>query len=184
MGDWIGFLFFSGIAFYAAVKGIREESPWMGLPLLHNGVIAVLFLVRKPARKEDGAGLVLAILAVFCPTGTGGVPSAGIWGLLGLLGLILIFWSLGTLGTSFGLAPADRGLVTGGPYRYIRHPMYLGELVYQAAALGMNISILRIGIFIVFAVLQVARIQREELLIENYPGYAQKVRWRLLFGIW
>jgi len=184
MGDWIGFFFFSGIAVYTLVKGIQEESLWMSLPLLHNGMIAVLFLVRKPARKEDGAGLVLVILAIFWPTGTGVVPYEGVCGILGLVGLTLIFWALGTLGRSFGLAPADRGLVTRGPYRFIRHPMYLGELVYQAAALGMNFSILRIGVFLAFTALQVARIQREERVIENYPGYAQKVRWRLLYGIW
>jgi hypothetical protein len=48
----------------------------------------------------------------------------------------------------------------------------------------MNFSILRIGVFLVFVALQVTRIQREERVIENYPGYAKKVRWRLLYGVW
>lgn len=182
--DWIGFFFFSGIALYAAVKGVQEESPWMLQPTVHNGLIAVLFLIRKPSTKEDGVGLVLALLAIFWPTAAMGVAPSGIWGFLGLFGLTLIFWALGNLGSSFGLAPADRGLVTGGPYRFIRHPMYLGELVYQLAMVGMNFSLLRVGLFLIFSSLQVARILREERLIENYPGYEQKVRWRLIYRIW
>jgi len=81
---------------------------------------------------------------------------------VGLVGLLLIFWALGTLGTSFGLAPADHGLVTGEPYRFIRHPMYLRVLVYQVAGLGINFNLFRIGLFLIFALLQVVRIQCEE----------------------
>ena len=182
--DWIGFCFFSGTAIYAGVKGIREETLWLVLPMVHHGVIAVLFLLRKPAKKEDGLGLILAMLAIFWPTGAGGVVPSGFCGFLGLIGLALIFWALGTLGSSFGLAAADRGLVMGGPYRFVRHPMYLGELVYQGAALCGHFSTRRRSMFLIFVSLQVARIQREERLIETYPQYVEKVRWRLIYGIW
>ncbi len=183
-GDWLGFAFFSAISIYSAVKGIQEESLWLWLPVLHNGIIAVLFLMRRPSTKEDGVGLVMAILAIFCPTSSVGVPLSGIWGILGVFGLVLIFWAIGALGRSFGLAPADRGLVTGGPYRIIRHPMYLGELIYQAAALGMKPGLVQLGLFLILVFLQAARIIREEQIIEDYQGYKRKVCWRLLIGIW
>lgn len=92
------------------------------------------------------------------------------YGFFGLVGLILIFWALGTLGSSFGLAPADCGLVNRGPYGFISHPMYLGELVYQVAALGINFNIIRIALLLILTDLEGARIQREERMIENYPG--------------
>ena len=66
----------------------------------------------------------LGLVAAFLPS----IPLSGPlpWYLLapGLLGYALILWSLGTLGTKFGIAPADRGLTAQGPYRFIRHPLY------------------------------------------------------------
>jgi len=169
---------------YTIAQGISQGSLWMGVTALHNGLIAILFLLRKPAVKEDSKGLILVLLVLSCPTGTSGIPGSGIWGILGLAGLSIIFWSLVSLGRSFGLAPADRGLVSKGPYRFIRHPMYLGELVYQAASLGVDLNVVRISLFGVFFLLQVARILREEKVVTNYPAYTQKVRWRLFYGIW
>jgi len=183
-GDWIGFLFFGAVAGFAVGRGISLGSPWMGVTALHNGLIAILFLLRKPAVKEDNKGLILVLLVLSWPAGASGNPVSGFWGVIGLAGLIVIFWSLVTLGRSFGLAPADRGLVTGGPYRFIRHAMYLGELVYQAAVLGKDLNAVRISLFLGFILLQVVRILREEKVISNYSAYTKAVRWRLFYGIW
>ena len=43
-----------------------------------------------------------------------------------------------TLGRSFGLLPAARGLVTSGPYRVVRHPIYLGYLITHLAFVAAN----------------------------------------------
>ena len=43
-------------------------------------------------------------------------------------GVVFTVWALWCLGRSFGVAPADRGLVQCGPNRLVRHTMYLGEL--------------------------------------------------------
>jgi protein-S-isoprenylcysteine O-methyltransferase Ste14 len=43
-----------------------------------------------------------------------------------------------TLGKRFGVRPALRGLVTRGPYRVVRHPLYLS---YVIAAIGFNLQV-------------------------------------------
>ena len=109
------------------------------------------------------------------------------WYLLlqGLAGYGLILWSLVTLGKRFGIAPADRGIISRGPYRFVRHPMYLGELIFRAALLFSSYNLaLDIVLIITLAAIQCLRIIREEKSISGYGCYARIVQWRLLPGIW
>jgi protein-S-isoprenylcysteine O-methyltransferase Ste14 len=99
----------------------------------------------------------------------------------GLLGWI---WALFTLGRSFGIVAADRGLVAHGPYRLVRHPIYAFELLfflgYFAAVPTLEVAVI-VGIW---TLLQCVRIVREEKIIGGYAEYAQTVRWRLAPFIW
>ena len=105
--------------------------------------------------------------------------------LLALPGYALILWSLAFLGPRFGVAPADRGLVTGGPYACLRHPMYLGELLLRTAfvftAQDRFLALLATAALVI---IQVERIRREEDIIAGYAQYQEKVRWRLLPYVW
>jgi protein-S-isoprenylcysteine O-methyltransferase Ste14 len=84
----------------------------------------------------------------------------------------------------------DRGhqVVTTGPYRYVRHPGYLGNIVAwpcAALAIGSWWALLPAGIIIVLYVIRTAledRTLQEEL--EGYAEYTQQVRYRLAPGIW
>jgi protein-S-isoprenylcysteine O-methyltransferase Ste14 len=84
----------------------------------------------------------------------------------------------------------ERGhhVITNGPYRYIRHPGYAaGSILFFAGGfvLGSWLAVL-IGVAIVLPVLvrtvREDRILREQL--EGYTAYAEKVRYRLLPGVW
>ena len=50
-----------------------------------------------------------------------------------ILGTLFTIWSLATLGRNFGLFPEVRGLVLRGPYRLVRHPVYLAHLCEMLA---------------------------------------------------
>jgi protein-S-isoprenylcysteine O-methyltransferase Ste14 len=107
-------------------------------------------------------------------------------GSLATLGAVLMIWARLSLGRSIGLVPALRSLVTHGPYRYVRHPIYLaGSLIFVANMLSAysprNLAILALGIFW-FALKSVV----EESFLRSDPRYAdymQRVRWRWLPGI-
>ena len=84
----------------------------------------------------------------------------------------------------------DRGhrLVTSGPYAYVRHPAYAVApflLVGGGVALGSWLAAL-IGMLMVLPVLR--RTEREDQVLRErlagYRAYAEKVRYRLLPGVW
>ena len=93
-------------------------------------------------------------------------------------------WALFTLGRSFGVVPADRGLVSHGPYRLVRHPIYAFEALFFATYFYLSPNLYNAVILVVANMLQVIRILREEMIIEGYAEYKTRVRWRILPGIW
>jgi protein-S-isoprenylcysteine O-methyltransferase Ste14 len=97
-----------------------------------------------------------------------------------LVGTAWTMWSLATLGRYFGMLPEVRGLVTRGPYRLVRHPVYVGEIVSAVGLLLAKPSPAIVLIFLVFVGLQFWRTIFEEQALtgvfpEAYPAYASRV---------
>jgi len=183
--DRIGFAFFAFAAIIAGVAAWQSPSILAWLYAFHNLLLAWFYARREPAKKYDRVGLWLGMIAALLPTTVHSGSSPWYLLLPGLAGYGLILWSLATLGKRFGIAPADRGLTSRGPYRFIRHPMYLGELLFRASLLlSSNNLILDLGLFTLLMIIQCVRILREERWISGYLCYAQLVRWRLVPGIW
>lgn len=108
----------------------------------------------------------------------GGVILAG-------LGLLLLWRSHSALGKNFRptleVAP-DQELVTTGPYRYVRHPLYLAFLLMLTSTgfLSSNWFIGVVGVLLI-ASITVVRIPAEEALLsqrfgEGYREYRQRTR--------
>jgi protein-S-isoprenylcysteine O-methyltransferase Ste14 len=79
-------------------------------------------------------------------------------------------------------------VATGGPYRYVRHPGYVGFIVLNLATpliLGSLWALIPAAVmmvlFIVRTALEDATLRKE---LDGYKEYAQKVRYRLVPGIW
>ena len=161
------------------------------LLLLTEGYTLLLVLVARRAQLRDMSPLTIAatMYAAFFfvllePRGTQRlVPElAGV--ALQLAGTLWQFASKLVLGRSFGLLPAQRGLVTAGPYRVVRHPIYLGYLIGHVGFLLVNFSWRNFAVLAVLYAAQVHRMLREEAVLAadnaEYREYQQRVRWRLL----
>jgi protein-S-isoprenylcysteine O-methyltransferase Ste14 len=78
--------------------------------------------------------------------------------------------------------------ISDGPYRFIRHPGYLGQVIFSLAsglALGSLWALIPGGLFAVLLVLRTAledRTLQEEL--QGYKAYTRRVRYRLIPYIW
>jgi len=177
------------LVFNQALNSAFPYSPsTLGLVLI-NTVAMVLFVVRRDAArtggKVDGAIALAGTFSVSLlrdagqlqdahplPTAVQAVALAG-WGV-----------SLLTLGRSFGVVPADRGLVRWGPYAVVRHPVYAFEALFFLGYLIAVPTLRSFAVIPVWAALQVVRIVREERIIEGYDDYRRQVRWRLLPFVW
>ena len=155
---------------------------------LQNGLLTVFFVLRRQAKRTAGAGGFLLALAVtaaswFFRPAPLGTKSLGL--ALELIALPWLIASLLSLGPALGMAPADRGLRTGGMYQIVRHPLYAGELLVALGYVVGNPSLANGLLWLLILAGQLLRIRREErLLSEQYPdaytAYRRRVRWRLL----
>lgn len=107
-------------------------------------------------------------------------------GLVALAGAVVVVRSSRALGrglTPFPRPPADGALVTDGPYRRVRHPLYTGVILF-AAGIGVAFSPLALALAGVLAVLFGLKARVEErFLREAYPdydAYASRTRYRLV----
>jgi protein-S-isoprenylcysteine O-methyltransferase Ste14 len=81
------------------------------------------------------------------------------------------------LDRSFSIAPAKREIVTRGPYKYMRHPMYGGEILSLIGVLIASFSLWNVVIFIIFLASVLWRIRVEENLLGRDVFYAKSVPW-------
>lgn len=132
-------------------------------------------------------GYVLMVAGLLGMIATRNLISTNLLSILLQAGAVaLMIWARVTFGRrSFHLAanPTDGGLVTTGPYRYIRHPIYAAVCLFVAAGAGVYLSASAFGCATVVLAGALLRIfSEEQLLRQRYPGYQDYAArtWRLL----
>jgi protein-S-isoprenylcysteine O-methyltransferase Ste14 len=91
-----------------------------------------------------------------------------------------------TIGRSFGLVPANRGVVASGPYSIVRHPIYAGYLLTHAATLALFPSVWNVAIIVIADTALVFRALAEERVLSadsEYQSYCGRVAWHLVPGL-
>ena len=102
------------------------------------------------------------------------------------LGLLVVIAGKISLGRSFGLIPANRGIVSAGVYRLVRHPIYLGYLITHFAFVAANPTIWNVAVMLTSDIALLARAVCEEGTLardEAYRHYQTRVRWRVVPGL-
>jgi len=165
--------------------------------IVHMMVAAGSFLVRDtPRRKEqDPVGRIVSYAGGFGIFGfvqfatsfkpewlaVTDNPGLGVFGFaLGLLGIFIEIWAVWHLRFSFATEPAARRLVTTGPYRLARHPIYSGGCL---AYIGLLMTHPTMPLFIAltgWAVCIGMRMKYEEAILtqafpEDYADYRRRV---------
>ena len=125
---------------------------------------------------------------------TGGLPAVAQLAALALcvLGYALVVWATASNAffSQIVRIQSERGhtVVRGGPYRYVRHPAYIGAILFELAVpvlLASWPALIISGLSVLLLILRTA-LEDRTLQVEliGYAGYARQVRYRLLPGVW
>lgn len=163
------------------------------LLLASESLVVVLTIVRRPARQVDRSALA-AVLTAVSTIGPMLLRAAGAPGFLpdmvtagmSAVGLSIEIAGKVTLGRSFGLVPANRGVVVRGPYALVRHPIYMGYLLTHVAFLVAHPGLANIALLVVADAALVVRALFEERVLcgdAEYRAYCRRVAWNLVPGV-
>ena len=161
--------------------------------LVSEGLTVALLLFARRAVLRDASPLAIAATALslsfflfFEYSGTSRLIPEWAGAALQTCGIAWQLLAKMTLGRSFGVLPATRGLVTRGPYRVVRHPIYLGYLIGHVGFLLSNFSQQNVLVLALLYAAQTVRMVREEAVLKRgeqgpgYIAYCAAVRWRIV----
>ena len=172
---WLAFMVYWGIAALTAKRSVGI-TPWWRQSLFRGGIVLLIIA----ALHFTGAGRALRAVHVYQAHS---IVLGAIGAALVLAGVGLAVYARVYLGRNWGMPMSRKEepeLVTGGPYAFVRHPIYTGIIL---AILGSAIgeSLVWAVMLIVFAPYFVYSARREEELMceqfpTQYPEYMQRTK--------
>ena len=174
---------------------VVDQGHWFNTIMVASEALVALFiLIRRPSSEvtHSGGDWALAFAATAGPllaqASSSGHPliPQGSGVVLLLFGLACQVWAKLTLRRSFGIIPANRGVKASGPYRFVRHPMYLGYVTVHIGFLLLSPNLWNLVVYGASFTIQIVRIRAEERLLGQDPAYAAfqaRTRYRLLPGV-
>jgi len=186
--DWVGF---AGHLAVAIMMAVRAPSLTIFLlpPVIHMLFAAGSFLIRdRPQRVEQhlrgrmvsyvGAFGMFAFVTVASMARpewlvmTTNTTAVLIGVVLGLLGLGVEIWAIWHLKFAFATEPAARRLVTTGPYRLVRHPIYTGGCLAYVGLLITRPTLPVAIALVIWAICMRLRMRYEEAILSSvFPAY-------------
>jgi protein-S-isoprenylcysteine O-methyltransferase Ste14 len=203
--DWtmqlFGSMWFMLLAVCVAIKiGTSDTDPWPSLLSSYclacfYMLLALLVMKRSPAKAQADGLLprIAAFVGTYLPWTITffGKTDQALPNLVStacvLVGMIMMLVTIRHLGRSFSLVPQARSVVQTGPYRWIKHPLYLAEEIAILGVVLQYLTPVTVILFVLHIGVQVCRIRYEEdLLRRNCPEYSsyEASRWRLIPYIW
>jgi len=173
----------------AAQYGEFLLKPLWAMETLLYVVLIIAFLIRSvPVDRSrglaeialPGVGALLPFVLLFSPPAAIVLKNppfhqAIFWVMT--LSTVFTVWGMWALRRSFSITVEARELVLSGPYRFIRHPIYSGEIAAAAAVTLWRFSWPNIALLAIFTGIQLVRARMEEIKLElNFPEYGEYVR--------
>jgi len=201
MMQLFGGMWFMLLAFGVAIKiGSSGNDPWPSLLssfclATFYVLLALLTMTRSPAKAQADGLLprIAAFVGTYMPWTIAffgktdqALPNLASTACV-LIGMIMMLVTIRHLGRSFSLVPQARNVVQTGPYRWIKHPLYLAEEIAVLGVVLRNPTPLTAVLLVLHIGVQVCRILYEEdLLRRNCPEYSsyEASRWRVVPYVW
>jgi protein-S-isoprenylcysteine O-methyltransferase Ste14 len=165
-----------------------------GLLLLASETLVVIFTVCRRSSSIVDRSLRARVLTALSMLGPPLVRPATVAALapelitvaMSTVGLLVVIGAKMSLGRSFGLMPANRGVVSSGLYRLVRHPIYMGYLITHIGFLAAHPTVWNAITLAIADVALLIRARVEEHTLAQDPAYRDyqtRVRWRVLPGV-
>lgn len=142
---WIGSLVMFFFALIAGYRWYTSGLIFFALLVVRDLAASWFLISRRPSTNKIESRLseLLAYISSACPffylNSHNSLPQASlVSSILAVAGFTMSTLSLFDLGSSFGVSPANRGVVRIGLYRYLRHPMYLGYAISELGFVFLN----------------------------------------------